>query len=104
VVDKDGNAVKFEQYGDLVEIEGEPPKKLTIDYQGGPSEIPADVKMLVILYTLEKLMQGQSSGESSAESISIGSLSITKNLGASFIYNLDKNISKYEQRVTRRVF
>lgn len=104
VVDKDSKAVKFEQFGDLVEIEGQVPKKLTIDYEGGPTEIPADVKMLVILYTLEKLMQGQSAGESSAESISIGSLSITKNLGASFIYNLDKNIKKYEKSVTRMVY
>lgn len=105
ITDGDGNAVEYELLGDLVEISQlEIPKKMTIVYEGGPTTTPENVKMLTILYTVEQLLQGSTALESNAESISIGSLSITKSIGASVVYNLDKNIAKYESSVRKLMY
>lgn len=100
VVDEDGNPVDYTIVDrDFIKIHKNTPVTITYDY--GYDVIPAAIKMLTTLYTLQKQVQGASASQDNTESISVGPISISSGVGLSTVVNLDSDIKKYENRVRR---
>ncbi len=102
VVDNNGNDVSYTMVDrDFIKLDKKVPVTITYDY--GYTTPPVAVKMLTTLYTLQKVIQGGSSGADNTESISVGPISLSTGVGLSTVVNLDTDVKKYEQRVRNLV-
>jgi len=102
VVDNNGDAVSYTiKDRDFIELDKQVDIVVTYDY--GYDNIPAAIKMLTTLYTLQKVMQGGSASNDNTESIRVGPISIKSSIGLSTIVNLSSDIKKYENRVRRLI-
>lgn len=70
-----------------------------VTYQYGFSTTPSEVKHLATLLVVKKAISADSYAKNSTSSLSIGPLSITKNIGASTFTNIDSNIDETVRRV-----
>jgi len=68
-------------------------------YQYGHTTVPADVKKLATLMVVKQIIASDDVSNSGTQSLSIGSLSLTTNIGVSRMINLDKNIMDLSKRV-----
>jgi len=75
--------------------------RVYIDYTSGYTTVPIKVKMLAMLLTLGKVVQGGSSSSSNSKGIKVGPISITKQLGTQTVINLDKDIKEQWRQVKR---
>ena len=71
-------------------------------YEWGYTTVPAEVKHLATLLVVKKIVNSDDVANSGTESLSIGSLSITSNVGMSRLVNLDKDIDNIVKRVGKK--
>lgn len=96
--------VAFEKYytnGDFIitntPITGN--RKVRLTYTAGHITISPDVRMLATLLVVQQITTGDAVANSSTSSVSIGPLSITKNIGASRLLNLKTTIREQIKRI-----
>ena len=89
-----GDIIKFDKY-----VMGENYVKAV--YVAGYTTTPPEVEHLATLLVVKKIINSDDTSNGETESLSIGSISLTSNIGISGISNLDKNIEDYLKRVGR---
>jgi len=73
--------------------------KVKIVYNYGHASVPADVKKLATLMVVKQIVASDDVANSGTESLSIGSLSLTTNIGLNRMLNLDSSIEAQLKRV-----
>jgi hypothetical protein len=78
-------------------IQGE--NKVKVVYNYGFTTTPSEVKHLATLMVVKKIVSNDGYAKNSTSSLSIGPLSITKNVGLSRLINLDNDINNTLKRI-----
>ena len=100
VKDVNGNDISYTIVDkDFIRFDKEVELDVTYDY--GYETTPTSIKMLATLYTLEKMLQGNSSSDDNTSEIKVGPITIKNNIGLSTIVNLSKDIKRYENKIRR---
>lgn len=79
------------------QLQGDQMVKVVYNY--GYATVPSEVKHLATLLVVKKALSSDSYAKNSTSSLSIGPLSITKNIGASTFVNIDANIKETLRRI-----
>jgi len=79
------------------------PSRVYISYTSGYEDTRKDAKMLTALLTLQKIIQSGTAVQDNVESISVGSISISSQIGASSTVNIDKDTQRYWKRLRKLV-
>lgn len=89
-----GDIIKFDKY-----VQGNNYVKAV--YVAGYTTTPPEVEHLATLLVVKKIISSDDTSNGETESLSIGSISLTSNIGISRISNLDRDIDDYKRRVGR---
>jgi hypothetical protein len=65
----------------------------------GFEEVPSEVRHLATLLVVKKLVSGESASSAGTSAVSIGPLSITKNVGVARLVNINQDITEAKRRV-----
>jgi len=74
-------------------------QEVKIVYQYGHASVPVDVKKLATLMVVKQIIASDDVANSGTQSLSIGSLSLTTNIGLNRMLNLDNSINALLKRV-----
>jgi hypothetical protein len=78
------------------------PTRVYVTYDAGYEEVRGAAKMLATLLTIKKIKQS-ASYKSNANNVRIGVISLTRNMGAQNMLNLDKDVDFYWKQLRRLV-
>lgn len=87
--------------GDIIITKKSYDKQIRVTYTYGHNTVPTSVKELATLMTVKKILGSADVSENEFDSVSIGPISVSSNVGLNRVINLDKEIDRLKKIVGR---